>query len=500
MAKLTVLINDKPGRIYRLVKKLTVGRDSVNDIQLLDQKVSRRHFAIEKKKGFYILKDLGSRNGTYLNEVRIESTELKPGDKIRAGNTCLAFGEEPYLDTVENLETGDLDISEHSDSDPVEYQYDPHKLKELADKITDRKDFNRIISQFSELIAFSGYNRPLDSSSILYQGIQDIVNELISIERVFIALRNTTTNQMETVAVRSSERTGQEPDFNDPVYRKVFIQGLSILSRNGFRKVDSDSDRSFAARQRTAMCVPIRHGVKILGLIFVDAPGGIDRFTSESLMMLSAIGGLAGVQIDALRLHKELQARALSSLLVVSELAEITSNNQHQSSIRRLTSQVKTITDCMGLPEEQVDLFTTCAFIASKLNELNPDAPITETLPEDGGEPDPREAIFIQQMELLPGLKETSRIVKHRKENFDGSGLPDGLSGNAIPLGSRVLRAILLLDELYEKNIDRLIEKLNHFNGTILDPIIIRALKQCGNRISESSWTQNTQVTLNDNQ
>lgn len=67
--------------------RVTIGRGGENTIPLIDERASRLHCVIESDgAGRWVLKDLGSRNGTKLNEVRIESSPIKPGDVIKVGN------------------------------------------------------------------------------------------------------------------------------------------------------------------------------------------------------------------------------------------------------------------------------------------------------------------------------------------------------------------------------------------------------------------------------
>jgi hypothetical protein len=70
--------------------KVILGREG--DIVIRDRKVSRKHALIEaiSRENIY-LRDLSSRNGTYLNGVRIQSKKLKQGDIIRLGDTQLEF-------------------------------------------------------------------------------------------------------------------------------------------------------------------------------------------------------------------------------------------------------------------------------------------------------------------------------------------------------------------------------------------------------------------------
>lgn len=70
--------------------RTVVGRRDA-DVRLADATVSARHFEIESIGGEFFVRDLGSRNGTWLNGHRIRYAELRPGDALRAGRTELVF-------------------------------------------------------------------------------------------------------------------------------------------------------------------------------------------------------------------------------------------------------------------------------------------------------------------------------------------------------------------------------------------------------------------------
>ncbi len=67
------------------------GREPGIAVLLADPMVSRRHFTIEGQAGRFILKDLGSANGTLVNGERVKERVLQVGDRIRAGDTLLTF-------------------------------------------------------------------------------------------------------------------------------------------------------------------------------------------------------------------------------------------------------------------------------------------------------------------------------------------------------------------------------------------------------------------------
>jgi pSer/pThr/pTyr-binding forkhead associated (FHA) protein len=73
-------------------ERVALGQDPANDIVVADRRVSRIHAVFERLAAGWSLRDLGSRNGTYLNGERLTSERvLRPGDEILVGRTRLAF-------------------------------------------------------------------------------------------------------------------------------------------------------------------------------------------------------------------------------------------------------------------------------------------------------------------------------------------------------------------------------------------------------------------------
>ncbi len=97
-AFLTVLQGSDRGRTFRLEETAVVGRSSQADIQLFDSAVSRRHCRLEKAGESYLLTDLGSLNGTYVNGERVTCRVLADRDRIQVGNSLLQFA---YYDRLE---------------------------------------------------------------------------------------------------------------------------------------------------------------------------------------------------------------------------------------------------------------------------------------------------------------------------------------------------------------------------------------------------------------
>lgn len=103
MAKLVCQTGPKAGHEYPLTKDLTImGRQSSCDVQILDNMSSRAHCQIRRDGKLYSLVDLGSRNGTHLNDKKVSERQLVFGDRVRIGEAEYKFVKE----------TGDVELKD----------------------------------------------------------------------------------------------------------------------------------------------------------------------------------------------------------------------------------------------------------------------------------------------------------------------------------------------------------------------------------------------------
>ena len=91
-AELVMIVKGKRGRAFPLTnERVVIGRLADSDVPLTDPGVSRRHAEVRHENGDYVLVDLGSTNGTMVNESQVGERTLEPGDRITIGRTVLEF-------------------------------------------------------------------------------------------------------------------------------------------------------------------------------------------------------------------------------------------------------------------------------------------------------------------------------------------------------------------------------------------------------------------------
>jgi Nif-specific regulatory protein len=91
---LLVVSGASPGTTLRLdatVLAVTIGRESMRDLRLDDDRVSRLHARLVYRANHWLLEDCGSLNGTFVNSQSVQQTMLEPGDLIRIGDSLILF-------------------------------------------------------------------------------------------------------------------------------------------------------------------------------------------------------------------------------------------------------------------------------------------------------------------------------------------------------------------------------------------------------------------------
>ena len=102
--ELFVVEGPDAGRSFTLGHQSVLGRDPTATVHLLDAEVSRRHAILTVDEGRLTIEDLGSSNGTYVDNERIASeTEVQAGQRLRVGQTVIEVREPEAGSDPENM-------------------------------------------------------------------------------------------------------------------------------------------------------------------------------------------------------------------------------------------------------------------------------------------------------------------------------------------------------------------------------------------------------------
>jgi len=310
MAKLSVSKGVNQSETFILNSDLiSIGRSVDNNIVLQDRSVSRHHAEIRKSESEYLLVDLSSLNGSYVNGKRIKEKILENGDEIKIGATLLSFTEEDSIVLKECgfSESGTV-VKPISDVRREQACLFPTELVPSSDiaKIS-RKPSQRlfILYQIANVL-----NSATNLSELLNR-IMDMVFKVVHAERGFLFLLDKDGSLIPKV-VRQPFKVGEGSiPVSHSICNRVIKEKVSILTSDALfdpRFKSEDSIHRFSIR--SALCVPLWREDEVIGLIYVDNSTTRNRFTEEDMNLLTAVANQSAIAIERERLNQKIVEKA----------------------------------------------------------------------------------------------------------------------------------------------------------------------------------------------
>jgi pSer/pThr/pTyr-binding forkhead associated (FHA) protein len=144
MSKFCIMSETNELRFFELRDEITfIGRSEVNDVRIKDNFVSREHLMLRKLGDRVLVRDLGSRNGTFVNGNPLRpgaEVEVKEGASIVVGMSVICLGKEgsdKVLALIGSMNpSNDLDDTDRLVSKKSELQSVEHKAKNLGSNLT----------------------------------------------------------------------------------------------------------------------------------------------------------------------------------------------------------------------------------------------------------------------------------------------------------------------------------------------------------------------------
>ncbi|MCI0718832.1 MAG: FHA domain-containing protein, partial [Acidobacteria bacterium] len=303
-----VLITLPSGQTKRVQlenKRWTLGRSNENNFGFPeDSGLSRQHLALERDNDAWTVRDLGSKNGTFLNDLRIQSKHLlSPGDRITASLLTVVF--EPQPEKVPQVSI----VFDRTRTDISSAQTFSTSLNDLisSQTISAKPDRGRTSEQWkTPQAAFLRAGRELSLGrplQELFEVILDLSIEAVGAERGVLM-----TLEGSQLAVQASRGNGFR--ISTTVRDRVLNEKTSLLIRNvqdeeAFRSMQSIVSQGV----RALMAVPLQTDNQVIGLIYVDTSHWLREFSSDDLSLLTVMANVAAIRIERERLAELEHAR-----------------------------------------------------------------------------------------------------------------------------------------------------------------------------------------------
>jgi adenylate cyclase len=299
--KMLELVFEDGGVTYRVQVRdgLTLGRASDNDVVLRDFSVSRHHARIDEKDGGFHLVDLGSTNGIRVNESFVASGAFTVGDLVGVGSFELRV--ESADDEAGGLSSATYlrPLSEFNQDYGLEGQ-----PQEISKELGPRERVFEILAQVAKVLI------QVEELEPVLEKVMDLVFDQLMVDRGFIVLFDAEgAPQLELNRVRESEACEEtEVPISRTILDTVSQQKVAILTHDAQADHRFEAGRSVRIHQiRSAMCAPLWHREKVIGVIYVDSPLHVGSFSTSDLDLLTALSNYAAVAIERARLNEHIR-------------------------------------------------------------------------------------------------------------------------------------------------------------------------------------------------
>jgi adenylate cyclase len=319
MAQLTIISPEGSRRVVNLGGHTTLGRHPDNTVQLLDRIVSKNHCNIDLVNGKWVLKDLGSLNGTFVNGQRMTGElELSPNDEITVGSTRIVFeGDAARGSRQAAAGEGGGHVTMAPESvesyvrsklaQQVEESFLPEKL--ISDVSALRSDYEKLRMSY-ELVRAVGVE--LEAHKLL-QKILACAFDLLPADRGVVLLLDE-KGDLQPGCVRTRKNTpGEEVMLSKTIINMVKRERTAVLSNDASMDSRFKSARSIIMQGiRSSMAVPLIHSNELLGILVLDSQVATNAFTEKDLQLTQMLANQAAVAIQNSLYAKKLEHEAVT--------------------------------------------------------------------------------------------------------------------------------------------------------------------------------------------
>jgi len=296
MTKLYIMKGPTEGDSFDLEgESISIGRGSDNDIQIKDPSVSRKHAKISRKGKKYLIEDLKSQNGIWINGHPIkpgEKFEVESGLPIAVGNIFISLGKAYSADGM--VTQYSIDLSEQTDENRKNLFYKDRR-------ITDRKMLELIYEVSAVLM------QSLETNEICEEIMNALFSSLKRIDNGAILLVDDKTGEPEEVIARSRfDKKSIKMNYSRTIVGRVIREGKALMMSDTSREdVDDLSDSIEMMRVKSIMCVPLISKSKVRGAIYVHSINVPHGFLKDDLLLLTALSGPAALAIENALLYSK---------------------------------------------------------------------------------------------------------------------------------------------------------------------------------------------------
>ena len=290
--RLTAIAGRLKGAVFSIEEfPVVIGRETAATLCLADASVSRRHSQIEKENDQFVIVDLESLNGTFINDVPIKRRALQHGDRVRIGDSQFLF-------LLQESDTAATATSVHFD--------DSHGVSGSTLQIKFNDALYLMARDLSALMKISTTVNAIRGVEELRKTLLELLFEVVPAERgaVLLTAEHGKDEDMEFDSVFALHRhrgADKSLRISRTITRSVLEGREAILISNQPEAPRMQSESLLADRPHSILCVPLIMLNRPIGVIYLDTREPDADFDKDHLQLVTAIAAISAVAIENAR-------------------------------------------------------------------------------------------------------------------------------------------------------------------------------------------------------
>jgi adenylate cyclase len=298
-----------------------LGRAEDNDVALVADEVSRHHAKLVRRGQQFVLYDLSSLNGTYVNRQRVVERVLSDKDEIWLGSKCRILFQSEASASPEKKDDSALMQDLLKIRDEMESVGNsmtlmgmraktPTPNEALTAPAISKDDVLKMGRAFRRLDALYKATKVIASEFDLHNRLSAVLDtaiEVMGAQRGFLMLKSEPDGELKVSVAREM---GQELHASSP---SMGIAGRAATDGEPVLMANRDDDSQFGGRESiirlqicSAMCVPLKVEDRILGSVYVDTRLPTHMFNEEDLELFASLAAQSAMAIENVQLYERM--------------------------------------------------------------------------------------------------------------------------------------------------------------------------------------------------
>lgn len=456
---------------------LTIGRDPSCDIQLLDKGASRIHSEVFRIGEMCFLRDMKSRNGTFVNDTRVDEELLREGDRIMIGSTMLVFE-----NSVENRNRIEFSGEEEEEfGHTLTLQIEDLSEMNVTTNSTEGEGIRlQALYRLSRLLAEEREEKTLVNK------VLEFAATVVSADNAYLFVPDAQSGNIVPLGMYAqSEKSSTK--VSRSIIRRSLQEKRAILTTDAMKDARFSARESIVLKQiHSVICAPLSASAEsdsIGGVLYLAGDRPQQVFSEEDLEIAAAMAQITGLALGGLRIlrqQRESYMKIIRGIIRAGEMRDPSIKGR----CNRMAGYAVAISQQMGLEETACDNIQLAALLSDLGRLIIDEGSIYAHQFEAGMSVDEKRTIATKDILLqMNPSPDVLNAIEWMAERYDGNG-PRGKGGVDIPLGAQILAVSSAFERMVCVHIDarpeeatrRALVDLNSQSGKAYSPDVIKAL------------------------